>query len=420
MEVHTLEIDSSERDYATYPDPSDYVIDLKNRIYDIRKITLVSARIPNSQTLIHARNNTFSINTFDGISTSIELSGTFTNIETLRQSLNTQFTGTDIDVTSISNTLVLTNTHNSLTKYIDFTGSSIGIPSQPIEIIPGGAYQGKTITFTSDLLNLNFTVENISTLEVNLDNRSFNNGGDLVSYITEHISAIVATYDSNTHSMTWLNDSVYDKIIKLGNGTNARYLPNAHQDSLSNFNNSQYTTPHQIFGFPPTNILIKPSENYTGGSINLQGPNSLVLRLSSGSDNFNKDIYIREPFYTSHILLNGPFLNFSAADDPVKHDFFSGPQKFIESLRIQFFYMSNGRLIPYDFRNQDHVLKFEIQCNTGKFKSIAADTASDVGVLPPPISIPELEDPYRWKQYVLISIIVFFGLFVLTVTRKRT
>lgn len=67
MEVHTLEIDSSERDYSKYPDPHDYVIDLKNEIYDIQKITLLSARIPNSQTLIHAHNNTFSVNTFQGV-----------------------------------------------------------------------------------------------------------------------------------------------------------------------------------------------------------------------------------------------------------------------------------------------------------------------------------------------------------------
>lgn len=327
MEVHTLEIDSSERDYATYPDPSDYVIDLKNRIYDIRKITLVSARIPNSQTLIHARNNTFSI---DG-NLIVMPNGTYTSGDDLATTVRDAINGDDGDFSF-------------------------------------------AVQYNPNLNALEFT----------------NNGtGPLAN------------------------------VFEFGNGVNAR-IGVGLTDTLSNLSTIDYTTPHQIFGFPPTNITIEPSESYTGGSINLQGPNSLVLRLSSGSDIFNKDIYIREPFYTSHILLNGPFLNFSAADDPVKHDFFSGPQKFIESLRIQFFYMSNGRLIPYDFRNQDHVLKFEIQCNTGKFKSIAADTASDVGVLPPPISIPELEDPYRWKQYVLISIIVFFGLFVLTVTRKRT
>ena len=319
MEVHTLEIDSSERDYAVYPDPSDYVIDLKNRIYDIRKITLVSARIPNSQPVIHDHNNTFSID------------------------------GTDI-------------------------------------VVPNG-------TYTS--------------------------GDDLAIVVRDAINSIgnfsfTVDYNSNLNAIEFTNDAGPDSnVFEFGNGTNARIKNGA-------LSTSDYTTPHQVLGFPASNVTIASSETYTTGSINLEGPNSLVLRLSSGSDNFNKDIYIREPFYTSHILLNGPFLNFSAADDPVNHNFFSGPQKFIESLRIQFFYMSNGRLIPYDFRNQDHILKFEIQCNTGKFKSIINDTAPNVGVLPPPISIPDLEDPYRWKQYVLISVIVFIGIFVLIVTRKRT
>ena len=82
--------------------------------------------------------------------------------------------------------------------------------------------------------------------------------------------------------------------------------------------------------------------------------------------------------------------------------------------------MSQGRMIPYDFRHQEHVLKFQIECNTGKFKAISKHTAPDVGVLPPPISIPDFEDPYRWRQYVLISIILFFGMLTLVITRKKT
>ena len=327
MEVHTLEIDSSERDYAQYSDPSDYVIELKNRIYDIRKISLISGRIPLSQTLIHERNNTFSIDNID---------------------------------------IVLPNK-----SYVD--GHDL-------------AHDVRTVINTS-VGNFSFVVE----------------------------------YDSNLHALTFENQatSLESNVFQFGNGTNAR-IKNGLVDSLSNIVTSDYTTPHQVLGFPPQNIEIVPGDTYTSGSINIQGPNSLVLRLSSGSDTFNKDVYIREPFYTSHILTtDGPFLNYNASDDPVRHDFFSGPQKFIESLRVQFFYMSNGRLIPYDFRNQDHILKFEIECNTGKFKSIAEQTAPDVGVLPPPISIPDLEDPYRWKQYVLISVIVFIGVFTLIITRKR-
>ena len=192
MEVHTLEIDSSERDYSKYPDPHDYIIDLKNEIYDVKKITLLSARIPNSQTLIHARNNTFSIN-------------------------------------------------NSI---------------------------------------------------ISLPNRSFNDGFDLAHIITTHITNIDAAYNSNTNSITYTNTANGPKVIKFGDGTNARYMSGT-DDTVSNLVSSSCTTPHQLFGLPPQNITIPGNGTYTSGSINLEGPNAFLLRIGTGSETFNKDVYLR-------------------------------------------------------------------------------------------------------------------------------
>jgi hypothetical protein len=62
MKVHTLDIDSGERDPILYPNVADYVVHLKNPIYDVTKISLISARIHNSQLLINDHNNTFTIN----------------------------------------------------------------------------------------------------------------------------------------------------------------------------------------------------------------------------------------------------------------------------------------------------------------------------------------------------------------------
>jgi hypothetical protein len=62
MKVHTLDIDSGERDPISYPNPADYVVTLKSPIYDVTKISMISARIHNSQFLINERNNTFTIN----------------------------------------------------------------------------------------------------------------------------------------------------------------------------------------------------------------------------------------------------------------------------------------------------------------------------------------------------------------------
>ena len=66
MKVHTLDIDSGERDPVLYSNPSDYVVHLKNPIYDVTKISLISARIHNSQYLIHSRNNQFDVLTNGG------------------------------------------------------------------------------------------------------------------------------------------------------------------------------------------------------------------------------------------------------------------------------------------------------------------------------------------------------------------
>ena len=51
MSVYTLDIDSSERDPTVYPNPGDYVIELKTPIYDVKKISIASARIHASQLL---------------------------------------------------------------------------------------------------------------------------------------------------------------------------------------------------------------------------------------------------------------------------------------------------------------------------------------------------------------------------------
>jgi hypothetical protein len=684
MEVHTLEIDSSERDYSKYPDPRDYVIDLKNEIYDIQKITLLSARIPNSQTLIHGHNNTFSVNTFQGSEEEVAIT---------QGSTITDFTTNDLQGQFNGQSFVITNTSSSVTKYLDFTeteSQQIGIPARTIEIIPGGTYTAESVilgtissvnfdleyagitrqvttqatnstnrsqfadmlsyrlggdldvqyvddvleitntsvftyaitfpendiglptgpttiapggtltgqqftntipgedtldfnggyyssgttlasdlniafdgslqvTFTSgrlffkntsgsnyqitslsdafgvsgtplilpgetyegDILNLNpvppmnisytisnntrsvsfpggvfktgealassfssstglrtiyvedklrvfndsifditlrlsettvgeiglsdsdisissssyhdgttnivgiipditFTIQNIETAAISLPNRSFANGDDLASNISDHVSGFVVTYDSNTNALSWLNDGSYPAVLKFGDGVNARYGLGT-LDDVSNLITSNFTTPHQVFGLPPQNITIAQNESFTGGSINLEGPNAMMLRLGTGSETFNKDVYIREPFFTGQILLNGDYVNYTSSEDPIEHTFFSGSQKSLKQLHITFFTMSQGRLIPYDFRNQEHVLKFRIECNTGKFKAISKHTASDVGVLPPPISIPEIEDPYRWnQQYILIAIIAFLGIFILFITRKRT
>jgi len=157
------------------------------------------------------------------------------------------------------------------------------------------------------------------------------------------------------------------------------------------------------------------------GAINLDGPNSLILKLTTGSDEFTQTVYTSTPFYTGHILLDGTdSINFNGADDKLVHHFHSGAQKMIKDVKIEFFYMSHGRLIPYDFRNQDHILKFEISGTTDKLENLPKVPIEEFKKVEkeepkPIISIPEIvKNTYKWrKEYLYIALIVLVGLLLL-------
>jgi hypothetical protein len=322
MKVHTLDIDSSERDTNVYAYANNYTVTLKEPIYDVTQIKLVSARIPTPQLTTCATNKTFSI-------------------------------------------------HDS------------GAPDDLIEVT---------------LNETNYT--NGTALANDLDT--------LMQPPLTCIDQVV--FDSDTQALTFSNTIASNTFtFKFFDGTNG-YLSNV-----------ALTTPHQVMGFSSKNPV--ESDSIVSGAINLEGPNSLILRMTSGSDEFTKTVYSVTPFYTGHILLNGTdMINFHGADDPLTHEFYKGPQKYIKYIKLEFFYMSHGRLVPYDFRNQDHILKFEITCSTDKLEGLPKVPLEVVEKeLPPPINIPEIvEDVYKWKmEYISIGIIVFVGLVLLSLMKRK-
>jgi hypothetical protein len=313
MKVHTLNIDSSERDTSIYTYANNYVVNLDNPIYDISNIKLVSARIPTPQLMTSATNKTFSVD------------------------------GVDI-------TLNETNYSNGYVLAEDLD----------IELAPSNS----------------------------------------------HIDSVI--FDEETDSLVFSNTEASDDFtIEFYDGTNG-YLSNT----------SSLTTPHQIMGFSSKNFT-STNNTLRSGAINLNGPNSLVLKLTTGSDEFTQTVYTSTPFYTGHILLDGSdFINFNGADDVLVHHFHSGSQKMIKDVKVEFFYMSHGRLIPYDFRNQDHILKFEITGSTDKLENlpkVPIEEPKKVEKEEPIISIPEVvKNSYIWrKEYLYIALIVIVGLLLI-------
>ena len=314
MKVHTLNIDSSERDTSVYAYANSYVVNLDNPIYDISNIKLVSARIPTPQLMTCATNKTFKV---DGVSITL-------------------------NETNYSNGYVLA-------KDLD------------IELAPANT----------------------------------------------HIDSVI--FDEETDSLVFSNThaSGGNFTLQFYSGTNG-YLSNA----------SPLTTPHQLMGFSSKDFT-STGKVLRSGAINLDGPNSLILKLTTGSDEFTQTVYTSTPFYTGHILLDGTdSINFNGADDKLVHHFHSGAQKMIKDVKIEFFYMSHGRLIPYDFRNQDHILKFEISGTTDKLENlpkVPIEEPKKVEKEEPIISIPEIvKNTYKWrKEYLYIGLIVLVGLLLL-------
>ena len=306
MSVYTLDIDSSERDPTIYPAPNDYVIELRNPIYNVKKISLVSARIHASQLLINDRNNTFSLS---------------------------------------QSTIVLDNNN----------------------------YNGKTLA---------------------------------TEIVTKCSNITSATYNSDTNSITMSGPNPF--TFNFYGGTRG-YHPSVAVN--------EFTTPHDILGLPASNVS-SDGNTLTTGSLNLQGPDALIVKLSSGSEEFNKTVFSETPFYTGRILMCGDVINYSGNDDAVVHSFDSGSQNSITKLRVQFFYSSNNRLIPYDFRNANHIIKMAIECSRDKLENVPK-IKKDFS-LPPPISIPELEDPNRWNAFLYIFLITITGIMIIAFTKPRT
>ena len=309
MSVYTLDIDSSERNPIIYPNSGDYVVELKNPIYNVKKLSIVSGRIHASQLLINDNNNTFSITQDDS---------TF-------------------DV-------MLTN----------------------------GNYSGKTLAV------------------------------ELTDKLQNVITSAVYDKEKNDITLTGISDFTFN----FYDGTNG---------FKTNSPTTGKTTPHDILGLLANNVSSE-NKTLTTGSLNLQGPDALVIKISSGAEELNKTVYSDTPFYTGRILMCGDVVNYSGQDDIVEHNFDTGSQN-ISKLRIQFYYSSNNRLIPYDFRNANHILKLNITCTTDKLKTIP-NVKKDYS-LPKPIHIPDIEDLNKWNALLYIFFIVVTGIFFITITKPK-
>jgi hypothetical protein len=315
MKVLTLDVDSGERDPSLYPNPNDYTIKLNRTLYDVTKLTLVGARIPNCQNLINVGNKQFQLDS----TTYILQEATYTNGTDLASNLQTTLAGSN--VTQV--------TFNS---------------------------KDNTLTFSS----------------------------------TPNDDWFAFRFSTGSN----------------GYATNSLVGPPA---AVLGFNGTDVNTPDGLY-------------EITSNVIDLDGPTSLFMRITCKGDEFDKDIYVNggtfsfgnsgatstfasiPPNYIGRIIQkSGVVTQYNKTDATIEYDV---PNLNVDELRIRFYWNNGNKLVPYDFGKRNHILKFEVSCETDRLSKVYDE--GPVDELPPPVDPP----PEPFRKDTILLIVLGFMLFV--------
>ena len=232
------------------------------------------------------------------------------------------------------------------------------------------------------------------------------------------------TFTSATNALTFSNTLSENFSMKFYSGSN------------SYTSKSVYGTPATVLGFQSIDTPF--TSTVTSGAIDLTGPSNLILRVACNDDDLEKALYvdgstfsfgsntynidyppILEPFYMGRIIAfsdTRSFIELKGANDAVEFYFHRGPVKVATKLRFRWYYNNCNKLVPYDFRGQNHFMKFKLTCVTDKFK--IRDKEDLYPELPTPIDLPFLDPPkrtfFQTKMfiYIVIGILIFIGLFL--------
>jgi len=256
-----------------------------------------------------------------------------------------------------------------------------------------------------------------------LPNRDFSSGDELASVLETSLAPQVSNvyYDNTTETLVFSNSAGNLLYFDFYNGENGYATK------------SQCGTPASVLGFNHSNVT-NNSNVIRSGPIDLDGTTSIVLRLSTNGRDITRDVYnsgpsnvsignldATESVYFGRLFTKrrGDYLEFTD-QYPVRSLFTKGAEQSISSLDLKFYYTVGTKLVPYDFRNKNHTLKFKITCGLDKL-NLLKDTVVIPKVLPPIVNLPKLELLKRTNKNKLITILficLLCGLFILLLSKR--
>jgi hypothetical protein len=177
-------------------------------------------------------------------------------------------------------------------------------------------------------------------------------------------------------------------------------------------------SPASVFGFVPGTYASNGSGEIISHGVDISGTQYLYMSiLPNNRDHLKSEIYTQDPGYVGTILRrNNP--THIDMDEAVQYKFPRGKEPVIKSLRIQFWVDNFGVLSPYDFKLQNHTLKFEIKCNLDKLN--VEPVVRKPFALPQALKLHEFAPKYNKTVLVYGGAGVVLCIIVLILTSFKT
>ena len=271
---------------------------------------------------------------------------------------------------------------------------------------------------------------NVGNKQFQLDNKTYVlqegtylNGTDLASNLQTTLAGsnvTEVTFNTKDNTLLFSNCGIGNNVFSF------KFFTGSNGYSTS----SLVGPPATVLGFNGLDAGVSAGSNVlTSNVIDLDGPTSLFMRITCKGDEFDRDIYVNggtfsfsntlgqtsniptiPPNYIGRIILQnlGAITQYNQTDTLVQYDV---PNLNVDELRIRFYWNNGNKLIPYDFGKRNHILKFEIKCETDRLSKVYDE--SPVDELPPPVDPPP--EPFRRDTIFMVALglILLVGLFIL-------
>ena len=364
----------------------------------------------------------------------------FANINGDVSNINVSFVSGNTLATDILNVLDLPNTS---IDSITFDSGTLTFSNTL-----GGVFDDFVVPFSNIGSTLANSIQTQTVLASNLLLSSFDYSTNLLSFSNTSSTTLAFTNGTTLARGIETSGLTLKKVTFDPVGSNLTFTNNFTFNFYGGSNGYATTStvgpPAHLLGFNGANTEL--SNSITSSYIDINGPGTIFVRITSGLEDLDKRLFVDggtfttnegtfdqqnmvqiSPHYIGRILTSNinEIIEFNGVDDPIQHIFTKGTGKFIDDLRIRFYYNNGTKIIPYDFGKRNHILKVEIECSMDKgLGQIPTEPEQELPPLPPPIDIPNLMPKNRFdnsqKTILIVSVIsLLLGLALLSFMRKK-